>query len=308
VVLGYTGNNDGAGDQVFSVVRPAGAVPCADSYNDDLNAAGNADYILTTDSHPAGAFSFTTSYQPPEPGGYLVCTWTENAQTVLAGPVTTTFTARGPQAMLAVSLPVAPTHDRTFTIQYTTQTDQNLDLSSIIKPAGATSCAANYSLELDQDGNAATTLTSSQNVCGGPATSTSTATEPAGSYLICSWIQGPDGSEVDAATTTPVTIPAPPPKPQQPKLHITHASLSHKHGATIKGTTAPALAGRVEVYVACGKASTSTAPRIADGRFNAHLKLPRTCRRAMHATVGVVWPGSATFRRQVLTKALRVTA
>jgi len=306
VVLGYSGSNDSSGDQVFSVVRPAGAVPCADSYQNDLNAAGNADYVLTTDSQPLGAFTFTRSYQPPEPGGYIVCSWTENGSTVLAGPITTPFTARGPQASLSVALPLAPVHDREFQIQYTVQTDQNLSLYSVIKPAGATPCAANYSLELDQDGDASTVVVSGNTVYGGPTGSTGSATEPSGSYLICSWVEGPDPHEVDAAVSTPVTIPAPPPKPRHPGLRITHATLSHKHGATVRGTTSPSLTGRVEVFVACGKGSTSTVPRINDGRFNGHLRLPRSCRRARSAKVGVVWAGSPTFARQTLIKQFRI--
>jgi len=254
-----------------------------------LNAAGNADYILTTDSAPGRGLQLHHELPATEPGGYLVCTWTENAQTVLAGPVTPPkFTARGPQAMLAVSLPVAPTHDRTFTIQLHTQTDQNLDSPRSSSP-GATSCAANYSLELDQDGNAATTLTSKPKRLrwsGDQHVDRDRTGRLIPDLQLDPGTRRQRGRRRHHGRRSPSRHPRP--SPSSPSVHITHASLSHKHGATIKGTTAPALAGRVEVYVACGKASTSTAPRIADGRFNAHLKLPRTCRRAMHATVGVV--------------------
>jgi hypothetical protein len=86
----------------------------------------------------------------------------------------------------------------------------SLDLYSVIEPGGVTSWAANYQVELDQDGDAGNALVSGHNVYGRPTGNSASATLPAGTYLIRSWIAGPDDNEVDAAASTQVTIPAPP--------------------------------------------------------------------------------------------------
>jgi hypothetical protein len=312
--IGYSGSTDASSSgssHVYSVARPGGAQPCASTYTLDLNGAGGADYIITTDSHAPGAFSFNGSYEPSEPGAYLICTWIQdgNGNTV-AGPVSTPFTARGPQvSQFTVGLPLAPVHDRPFQIVYTTQTDQSLNLDSVIKPAGGAPCAAAYQLENQQDDGIATILISNDSVFGGPSTTPGSDTEKSGSYVIGSWIEGPDSQEVDGALTTAVIIPAPPPpapKPAAPKLRITHATASHKHGATITGTATVALTGRVVVYAACGKASVSGAPLVQHGKFSDHVRLPASCRRAKRVRLGVVWAGSAAFARETVSREIRI--
>ena len=48
--------------------------------------------------------------------------------------------------MFNVGLPAAPQPNQLFTIDYTTQTDQQLKLSSMVVPAGGLPCGQNVSL------------------------------------------------------------------------------------------------------------------------------------------------------------------
>jgi hypothetical protein len=306
--IGYSGTTDtsSSGDSsVYSVARPGGAQACANTYTNDLNAAGGADDIITSSSHPPGSFSFNGTYNPSQAGTYLICTWIQDGSgKTIAGPISTPFTARGPQiTTFSAALPVAPVRNRPFQITYTTQTDQKLELSSIIKPAGGSPCAASYELELQQNETGRTILVSPTDVYGGPSTTSASNTEASGSYVICSWIEGPGPSEIDQAIITPVIIPSP---PASARLRISHATASRKHGVTIDGTAAASLAGRIVVYATCGRKSVSVSPSIGNGKFRGHLRLPNTCRRARGVTIGVVWAGSAAFAKQVVTRQIAI--
>jgi hypothetical protein len=315
VQITYSGTFDTQG-RVSSVVRPAGGLGCQATFNSDNTANGNnSNDIELTDSSRTAAFSFSETYSPPNPGTYLVCTWSEDSSNnTVAGPISTNFTAQGPQvSALTVALsPGTPAPNVPYQIVFTTQTDQQLELDSIVKPAGGLPCAATFNLESEQDGNVGTELFDGHQVYGGPVASTASDTEPAGSYLICTWVEGPNSNEVDAALSTPFSIPAPvkkpppAPKPAAAKLRITHSTASHKHGATITGTTASALSGRIVVYATCGKASTSTTPRDRNGRFSGHIKLPKTCQKAGRVKLGAVWAGSAAFKKQAVSESVLI--
>jgi hypothetical protein len=213
--------------------------------------------------------------------------------------------------VFTVSLPTAPSPNTSFQIAYTTQTDQQLKLDSLIKPAGGAPCAATFELEQQQDENnaAANVLMDYQSVYGGPTTNTTDDSEAAGGYVICSWIEGPTDSEVDAAATTPVDIPAPTPpapKPASARLRLTKGTASHRHGASIVGTTAKGLVGRVVVYASCARSTTSTSPVVKNGRFSGHVKLPKACRSRRYVAVGAVWAGSSLFAKQSVSERVRI--
>lgn len=209
-------DNDGDGPWLNAVVRPAGGIPCQPSYESDQTAAGSVSDDLFNDDWPEvgpGSFSETTTFDPGSVGSYLVCAWLENESNgVTAGPVAATFAARGPQVSeLAVSLGSPALPGVGYQINYTTQTDQQLSLSSIVKPAGGLPCASSYELEQDQNQSEEDIFEGSVNVFGGPETTTATDTEQtAGSYVVCSWIEGPSDGEVDAALSTPIYVGTPP--------------------------------------------------------------------------------------------------
>jgi hypothetical protein len=164
-----------------------------------------------------GTYQLTGTFDPPGPGSYLVCAWIEDE----SGSVTTTasasatFSARGPQVtQLSVSLPKPARPNVAFEIAFTTQTDQQLGLYSDLKPAGGLPCASSYELESAQNQSLDDLFDGSRSVFGGPTTTTATATEKKGSYVICTWIEGPSNAEVDATQSTPIYVGKPPAPPK----------------------------------------------------------------------------------------------
>lgn len=290
---------------VDAVVRAGGGIGCQPTFEADTQAAGAEDEVISFADYATGPFSFVKTYTALSPGSYLVCAWVEQGATLPAtGPVSTTFTVRGPAVPdFSVNVPVTPSPDRAFQIVYTTETDQQLALASTITAAGGAACAADYELEQEQN-PAETVLLNLATVFGGPLTTTATTTEPSGTYIVCTWVEGPNSGQVDASTTTPITVPAP--GPQKASLALTHVTASRGHGATIAGTTAPGLAGRVRVYAACGKATKSTSPQVKAGRFSGHVALPKACRHDRRVIVGAVWRGSSAFSRQSVSKTVGI--
>jgi hypothetical protein len=313
----YSDPNAGTYITIDALIRPAGGVSCQSTYQADLSAAGSASTVLVDgDFEPSGPFTLPENFKPLTPGSYLVCAWAQGSGSGSGTPValataSATFAARGPQVSeLAVTLPAIPSPNRSFQIDYTTQTDQSLTLQSTIKPAGGRGCASSYELETLQNENNGTETdllgADPPSLFGGPTLNTTTATEKAGNYIICTWIEGPTSGEVDAAAVTPVAIPAPTSKPADARLRITHAAASRKHGATIQGTTAHKVQGRILVYATCGKASTSTTPLDRNGTFSGRIKLPKTCRNAKKVRIGAVWAGSRTYKKQSSSETISI--
>lgn len=232
LTLQFSGSaNAGNGPYLYAAIRPAGGIGCQASFGSDDAAAGSASYDVFGDEVHVdpGSINVQATYNPPSTGSYLVCAWLENGGNdysgnpyppgdVTAGPISATFAARGPQvAELSVSLPSGARPGVAFQINYTTQTDQDLSLDSIVKPAGGLPCASSYELEGQQNQTEDDVFGGSTSVFGGPTTTTGTDTEQnAGPYVICSWIEGPSGGEVDAASTTPIYVGTPPPPPPPP--------------------------------------------------------------------------------------------
>ena len=230
VTIAVSGSTAAAGDDetlLVAVVRPAGGIPCQSSEGNDGQAAGSSSKALFFGyggfGYPgtglsAGSFDDTAEFNPPAPGSYLVCAWIDDqgpgASETTTASTSTTFSARGPQVeQLTVSLPTPPKPNVAFQIAYTTQTDQQLSLYSTIKPAGGLPCASSYELETAQNQDETNLLSGGywQSIFGGPTTATTTTTEKKGSYVICSWIEGPNQQEVDAATSTSISVTTPPP-------------------------------------------------------------------------------------------------
>lgn len=221
VTLQFSGSATQA-SSLLAVARPAGGIGCQPTYESDTSAAGNADWVLfghyDAQENP-GSFSEQATYTPQNPGSYLLCAWLErndNNRTLAAGPISATFTARGPQvAQLTVGLAGSARPQSAFQIAYTTQTDQQLHLYSVVKPAGGLACASSYELETQQNQTENVVLGDyDEDVFGGPTTTTQTDTEShAGPYVICTWIEGPNSGEVDAATSTSIYVGSPPAPP-----------------------------------------------------------------------------------------------
>lgn len=314
---GYADPNQfGNQDALLSAeVRPAGGLPCQATYNQDVSAAGSVSTEAPEDRDVgSGTFSTSTSFTPDAPGSYLVCAWLWNggygSSEATYSSTTTTFSARGPQVpVLSVALGSTPRPGEEFQVNYTTQTDQDLNLYSIIKRAGGLPCQSSFELEQGANENLDDVLDGSS-VFGGPSTTKGDDTESqAGSYLICTWVEGPTQGEVDAATSTPIYVGTPPPPAKRavsPRLRLRHVTASRKHGVTLTGSTGAGVKGSVTVAAACGKSTVTAHAHASSRAFKAHLRLPRGCRRARRVHVSAAWPGSAAFSRQAVSDSVKI--
>jgi hypothetical protein len=316
---GYADPSQAAGQDTWlsATVRPAGGLPCQATYNQDQSAAGSVSNNVFGDGTNVGSGSYSTSgtFTPSNPGSYLVCAWLWDgiSSSTTSATAATTFSARGPQVTkLAVGLGSAARPGREFQINYTTQTDQDLSLYSVVKRAGGLPCQSSYELEQGANETFDDIFGGGTNVFGGPLTTTGDDTEnQAGPYLICTWVEGPNGGEVDAATSTPIYVGTPPPPPApkvavSPRLRLRHARASRKHGVSLSGSAASGLTGTVTVAAACGKSTVTGRSRVRFGSFSAHLRLPRGCRRAHRVQLTAVWPGSSAFSRQAVSDSVRI--
>jgi hypothetical protein len=320
VQLSFSGTADpGASSNLEAVVRPAGGIACQPDYASDLSAAGSADTVLFSDNAELvapGGFQVGATFKPPAAGGYQVCAWlsqpTGSSGHAVSGPATATFSARPPQvSQLTLSVPAPLTPGVAFQLGYTTQTDQQLNLYSVIKKAGALPCANSYELEQQQSQPEATLLgPGDQQVFGGPTTTELTTRQKAGAYLVCTWIEGPNTSEVDASLSTQVTVgsSAPPPVPKASRLQLRLGTItaSRSHGISVTGTTAAAFTGRLAALASCGSSTERARAQVRKGRFSIHLGLPKGCRGRQHVRVTASWVGSATFAKARTTTSVRI--
>lgn len=308
--------------QLLAVARPAGGIPCQSTYENDESGAGNANEVLFGhgSAEESGSFSEHSTYTPENPGGYVVCAWlesTDGSDTVFAGPIATSFTARGPQvAQLTIALASVAIPNKGFQLNYTTQTDQQLQLLSVIKPAGGLPCAASYELETQQNQTEDVIFGhGSADIFGGPTTTTATDTEEkAGPYLVCAWVEGPNSSEVDASNAISIYVGSPPAPPacKVPKvatgttLNKAKASIVAAHcsvGAITYAYSRTVLRGEIlSLSPASGSVLGSGAPvalRVSAGPPPAPCRVPsirpgstlRSAKRAIiahHCSVGLI--------------------
>jgi hypothetical protein len=208
-------------------------------------------------------------------------------------------------SQLTVAVPKDLQPGVSFQVTYTTQTDQTLVLSSVLRPASAAPCPATVSLDQAQNRPETNLLgPGTQQVFGGPLTTTATTKQKTGLYVICTWVEGPNGDEVDASATTPVTVGTPP--PPQPGLTLTKASASRRHGVSVAGTTASGFAGKLVISAACGSASAKHTTTAHTRRFAASVRLPTGCRKAKKVKLTVSWAGSSAFAKQTVAKTVAI--
>jgi hypothetical protein len=237
--------NGGPGPSLLVEYRPTGGLGCQATYENDRQAAGAPSTVLagsgsrsapwnreqfeeTPPTVGPGPFSVPFTYGMPSPGTYLFCAYLEHGQgesRAVDAATTLTIQVTPPKiSAFAVGVPGQPQPGQVFVINYTTQTDQKLSLTTLIQHAGGLPCAASPELDeqenQSQDKPAFTHSESSYNsqnvvsVFGGPIVTQATDTETlAGPYIICSWIVGPTAGEVNTALTTPFYVGTPPPPP-----------------------------------------------------------------------------------------------
>jgi hypothetical protein len=317
VDLSFSGTNALSGSaEVEAIVRPAGGPACETSFQEDAATFPGQDTTILAPGAQAvdpGAYQVSASFRPPSPGSYQVCAWLAQNQNSsdqpVAPPATVTFSARAPQvSQLTVAVPKDLAPGVSFPITYTTQTDQVLTVSSVLRPASEAPCPASSTVEREQNQPDTNLLgLNSTQVFGGPVTTVATTKQKAGTYIVCTWVEGPTGGEVDGAATTPVTVGTPsPPAAPKPGLTLTKATASHRHGAAVAGTTVSGFTGKLVISAACGSATTRHTATSRRGRFASSMPLPRRCRTAKHVKLTVAWAGSSAFSKQTVSRSVAI--
>ena len=314
VDLSFSGTNALTGAaEVEAIVRPAGGPACESSYQEDTTTFGAEDTAIFApgaQTVPTGAYQVAASFRPPSPGSYQLCAWlAQNQNSVdqpVTAPATLSISARGPQvAQLTVAVPKDLQPNVSFQISYTTQTDQTLSLYSVLRPVSEAPCPDSFAADQGQNQSETNLLGfGSQQVFGGPVTTTATTKQKTGFYIVCTWVQGPNGDEVDQGATTPLTVGTPP--PPTPGLVLTKASASRRRGVSVTGTTISGFAGKLIVSAACGSATTKRTTSARHGRFASRMRLPRRCRTARHVRLTVAWAGSSAFAKQSVAKTVAI--
>ena len=317
VDLSFSGTNTLAGAaEVEAIVRPAGGPACEASYQEDTSTFLGEDVTIFApgaQTVASGAYQLSGSFRPPAPGSYQVCAWLAQNQNStdqpVASPASLTVTARGPQvSQLTVGVAKGLQPGVSFEVTYTTQTDQSISLFSVLRPASEAPCPASFALDQQQNQPETNLLGfAGVQVFGGPVITTATTRQKVGFYVLCTWVQGPTGGEVDDAATTPVTVGTPPP-PALPKpgLRLTKGTASHRHGVSVAGTTAAGFTGRLVVSAACGSATASRTTTTRQRRFASRLRLPNGCRKAKRVKLTVAWAGSSAFAKQSVAKTVAI--
>lgn len=299
--------------EVEAVVRPAGGLACLSSYQEDTTTFPGQDVAILAPGAQAvgpGAYSVPASFKPSAAGAYQVCAWLEQNQNstdqAVTPPATLTINAQAPQvSQLTVTVPKDPQPNISFPIAYTTQTDQQLSLYSVLLPVTEGPCPASFELER-QVARPKTVLSGfdSPQVFGGPSTTTVVTKQRTGSYLVCTWVEGPNGGEVDRSVSTPLTVGTP--TPPQPGLKLTRATASHRRGVSIAGSSAVGFSGKLAVSAACGSSTARRTVTDRNRRFSSSVALPGGCRRARRVKLSVSWAGSSAFARQTVTRTVAI--
>jgi len=306
-VSGTNGSANAA--ELLAVERPAGGLACQASYQEDVSTLGTEDTPILapgTANAAVGPYSVNADFKPSAAGSYQVCAWLDGGSTgtdPLAPPATLTFAARGPVvSQLTVAVPAALVPNQSFQVTYTTQTDQQLNLYSAIAPAGAAPCAASWEAQSTSDKDVF--ADQSEQVFGGPVTTTAQVKEPRGSFVICTWIEGPAAEEVDAATATPITVGTP---LLAPALKLGRVTASRRHGISVAGTTAAKLGGHLSVLAACGRSTRRGSATVRRGRFAAHVGLPAGCgRSSRQVRISVSFPGTTAYAKQSVSRTVAI--
>jgi hypothetical protein len=314
VDLTFSGTNALTGNaEVEAVVRPAGGLACLSSYQEDTSTFPGQDvpiFAPGAQSVAPGAYSVSGSFKPPAAGSYQICAWLQQNQNstdqAVAAPAMLTISARGPRvSQLTVTVPKEVQPHATFPVSYTTQTDQQLSLYSVLYTAAQGACAASF--ELNQQENRAQTVLSgfpATFVFGGPTTTTVTTRQSTGSYLVCTWLEGPNAGEVDSSASTPVTVGTL--TPPKPGLRLTRATASHRRGVSMAGSSASGFTGKLAVSAACGRSTSRRTTTARKGRFASSLALPAGCRKAKQVTLTVSWAGSSAFAQQRVSRTVAI--
>jgi hypothetical protein len=298
--LTFTGTADpGADSAIFAVARPAGGPACQSTFQADQRLAASSQIIADptvnpTDEQP-GNFTTTVGWQPNElPGSVIVCSWLDQGGSETAAPALT-VNVTGPQASATIAPVGTPVDGSPFTLRLSAVADQPLALYAVFHDP-TQSCSASFAIDR-QAFASDTKLVTAQALPAGTTSSAPTATLPAGTYVICTWLEGPLSDEVAFAGVSPAfTVASASPYAGLPNPALTISSLtaSATGGVHVSGTTAPGFVGTLAVEADCGKSSTGSASA-SGGGYSATLALPTNCSAGDQLTITVSVAKSPTW-------------
>jgi hypothetical protein len=192
---------------VFVTVKPAGSLGCAQNYSVD---DPNSDDLMWD---RGGALTGTTTENLTEsaPGTWTLCGYLQHASdsaTPLAvtGPVA--LSVRSARASVAISAPPRVDPGQTFSISLPVTAELSRALFVTVKPAGGRGCEASYSLDdpnsddVIWDRGVQGSVTTTQNL---------TASQTAGTYLLCAYVQESSSDPSPEATSSATFLVGPDP-------------------------------------------------------------------------------------------------
>ncbi len=225
------------------------------------------------------------------PGSYQLCAWLAQNQNStdqpVASPAMLSIAARGPQvSQLTVTVPKDLQPNVSFQVSYTTQTDQQLSLFSVMCPASE--AAVPGQLRGSTRGRTRSRPPQWVLLAAGLRRSCHHhRDDQAEDRPLSSVHLGSRAPPAARSTTRPARrSPSAPgaPAPPSPKLKLTKATASHRHGVSIAGTTVSGFTGKLVVSAACGSATARRTTTARHRRFASSVRLPSGCRTAKQAS------------------------
>jgi hypothetical protein len=142
----FTITTSGTADAPGSVllyIRPAGGAACAATAGTETGGTN----LLVTFVSAGGAYTFSSTYTPQAPSGYLLCAYL-GSSTTTAAATSKMITVRPNRATLAITAPTTAIPDQPVVLSFHGATEVSRGLFATIKPAGATGCGSAYSTDV----------------------------------------------------------------------------------------------------------------------------------------------------------------
>ena len=205
-----TGNTPTA-KYLYVKYRSVGGAACAPSPGSDSGT-----YLFYDEGPYNGNFvkSVVTTWHEPA-GTYLFCMWlTNGGSSEGATPISQQVTFRNPTGTIAAAInPLSPLPNQRATLTLTGASEGTEVAYAKIRTAGGAPCAASSSADSGSTVISGTSVNGNYSVSG-------TISEPAGTYLVCSWLaeSSSDPTPVAGPLATTFTVVAPPPSCVVPRI------------------------------------------------------------------------------------------
>jgi hypothetical protein len=168
-------------------------------------------------------------------------------------------------------------------------------------------CAATHQTENAKPGTTSL-FAGGAPIPAGAGSVSATPTLTAGHWVVCAWLDQPNGDAVVTKRGLAFTV-APKPKPGKasPGLAFTSATASTTSGIAIAGTTTPTFRGPLTIRLVCGLITLRAKATASGGAFSATSPLPAGCVAGDVVQIGVSSAGQAHFVAQDIATTATVT-